>query len=86
MCCSDGLNSVMKVRSSKRTATCGVTEQRPILRATSAWRRQVGIDADALGLHGVPTHQRKVPMDITVYYATNRAHEGAERFMPERYG
>lgn len=25
-------------------------------------------------------------MDITVYYATNRAHEGAERFKPDRYG
>jgi len=25
-------------------------------------------------------------MDITIYYATNRAHEGAERFRPDRYG
>jgi hypothetical protein len=25
-------------------------------------------------------------MEISVYYATNRAHEGAERFRPERYG
>jgi esterase/lipase superfamily enzyme len=25
-------------------------------------------------------------MDITVFYATNRAHEGAQRFRPERYG
>lgn len=25
-------------------------------------------------------------MDITVYYATNRAHEGPERFKPTRYG
>jgi esterase/lipase superfamily enzyme len=25
-------------------------------------------------------------MDITVYYATNRAHEGPERFRPDRYG
>jgi esterase/lipase superfamily enzyme len=25
-------------------------------------------------------------MDISVYYATNRAHEGAERFSPKRYG
>jgi esterase/lipase superfamily enzyme len=25
-------------------------------------------------------------MQISVYYATNRAHEGAERFRPERYG
>lgn len=25
-------------------------------------------------------------MDITVFYATNRAHEGAQRFRPDRYG
>ncbi|WP_210547230.1 alpha/beta hydrolase [Rhodoferax sp. PAMC 29310] len=25
-------------------------------------------------------------MDITIYYATNRAHEGAKRFKPDRYG
>jgi esterase/lipase superfamily enzyme len=25
-------------------------------------------------------------MDITVFYATNRAHEGADRFQPSRYG
>ena len=25
-------------------------------------------------------------MDITIHYATNRAHEGAERFKPDRYG
>ena len=25
-------------------------------------------------------------MDITVFYATNRAHEGDDRFQPARYG
>jgi esterase/lipase superfamily enzyme len=25
-------------------------------------------------------------MDITIYYATNRAHQGAKRFKPDRYG
>jgi esterase/lipase superfamily enzyme len=38
-------------------------------------------------MHGVPDAiMRPAAMDITVFYATNRAHEGKDRFKPQRYG